>query len=483
MGKFLQVHKIAVLLAASSMLFYISFAYDLERSDFIKLISLYTGLFFFSWKLYQIKKTDFWFLAGLALVFRLLFIGAIPNLSQDFYRFIWDGRMLAAGWNPYLYLPENLIAAGTAPIFQAEELYNGMGQLSASHYTNYPPLNQLIFALAGLFSKSGILGAVMLMRVVIIAADVGTLFLSKKILEDLGLPGSRAFLYILNPFVIIELTGNLHFEGVMVFFLVLSLYLLHKKKWIGSAVMFSLSVLLKLLPLLFLPLLFGYFTKRRDFFKGVEEDPTYKLEKKSGVPKAVNFDFGFWKLSSYYLIVGGLIVLGFLPFLSMELVSNFSASVGLWFQKFEFNASIYYLVRWIGFQVKGYNIIATAGKVLPVIVILVLLSLSFFKKNNSLERLITSMMLGVSIYFFFSTTIHPWYIATPLVLSIFTKYRFTLVWSFAVIFSYYAYSNEQFKENLWLVGLEYLLVFGVFLYEIYKNRTLSAQQPVLKKTA
>lgn len=78
------------------------------------------------------------------------------------------------------------------------------------------------------------------------------------------------------------------------------------------------------------------------------------------------------------------------------------------------------------------------------------------------------MLLGVSAYFFLSTTVHPWYIATPLILSIFTRYRFAILWSFLVYLSYYAYGNEQFQENLWLVAAEYLLVIGYFIWEFLK---------------
>lgn len=443
MYQFFRNHKIPLLLFFTAGLFYASFSYDLVRDDFIKLTTLYAGLFFLSWKLLQLKKTDFWFLAGAALLFRLIFIGAMPNLSQDFYRFIWDGRMSIEGWNPYLYLPENLMNKGAAPVAQASELYAGMGELSGSNYTNYPPLNQLIFAIAGIFAGKSILGSVIVMRFIIIAADLGTLYFGKKLLENLNLPVNRIFWYILNPFVIIELTGNLHFEGVMLFFLIWSLYLLHRKKWILSALVFAASVSLKLVPLLFLPFLFRYFTA---------ENSQNRLN--------------FWKLCLYYLIVGAVVILSFLPFLSSALISNFSASIGLWFQKFEFNASIYYLLRWIGFQVKGYNIIETAGKVLPVIVILILAGLAVFRKSNSTQRLIITMLLGVSVYFFLSTTVHPWYIATPLLLSVFTRFRFAAIWSFMVIFSYFAYSNAVFRENLWLVALEYIVVIGMFIYEI-----------------
>lgn len=85
------------------------------------------------------------------------------------------------------------------------------------------------------------------------------------------------------------------------------------------------------------------------------------------------------------------------------------------------------------------------------------------------------MLLGVSAYFFLSTTIHPWYIATPLMLSVFTRYRFALIWSFVVFFSYYAYGSNGFQENLWIVGLEYLLVFGALSYEIFGNKPIEPQ--------
>jgi len=435
-------------MAVAVVLFYLSFAYDLDRTDFIKLFGLYTGAFFLTWKIVKIEKSQFWLLAALALVFRLIFIFAIPNLSQDFYRFIWDGRMITAGWNPYLYLPENLIASGTAPIAQASELFKGMGALNASHYTNYPPLNQLIFALAGILSGKSILGAVVVLRSIIILADLGTLYFGRKLLKKLKLPEHQIFWFILNPFVIIELTGNLHFEGVMIFLLILSLYFLIEKKWILSAVFIALSISLKFLPLIFLPLLFKFFSKKNE---------------------AYILNFG--KLILYYLIVGVIVILSFLPFLSSELISNFMDSIGLWFQKFEFNASIYYVVRWIGFQVKGYNIIATAGKVLPVIVILIIGALALFRKNNSVEKLIGSMLIVVSVYFFFSTTVHPWYVAMPLILAVFTRYKFALIWSFMVILSYTAYANETYQENLWLVGLEYIVVIGMFMYEIFGSKT------------
>ena len=120
-------------------------------------------------------------------------------------------------------------------------------------------------------------------------------------------------------------------------------------------------------------------------------------------------------------------------------------------------------------KVKGYNIIETAGKVLPVIIILILSLLAFFRRKHSTQGLITTMLFAMTVYFFLSTTVHPWYLITPLFLSLFTRYRYMLVWSFLVILSYYTYSNPEFNENLWLVGVEYIIVIGYFGWELFRK--------------
>ncbi|TDN95664.1 hypothetical protein DET49_101263 [Salegentibacter sp. 24] len=454
MKDFFKYHKFSILLILSGGVLYWSFAYGLDRDDFVKLISLYTGVFFISFKLIQLEKNNFWFLAGAALLFRLIFIAAVPNLSQDFYRFIWDGKLILEGINPYISVPREF----PTPLGDTQEkLIQGMGNLSAGNFTSYPPANQLIFAIAVLMGGKSILGAVIAMRFFIIFADLGILYFGRKLLLKLNLPSHQIFWFILNPFILIELTGNLHFEGVMLFFLVWAFYLLQQTKWIWSAVLMGVSISVKLLPLLFVPLLWNYFSSKKKSKNAVVENQVQGNRK-----------LNFKMFSIYCLIVGITVSVSFLPFISSTVISNFLASIALWFQKFEFNASIYYVIRWIGFQLKGYNIIATAGKILPVIVILIFAGLSFFRNHNSTKKLLTTMLWGVSIYFFLATTVHPWYIATPLLLSVFTKFRFALVWSLLVMLSYSAYANAEFQENYWLIAVEYIVVISLFLIEIFQ---------------
>ena len=455
--QFWKLYKVPLLLTFVSLFLYWLFAYQLIRTEYTKLIVLYSLLWLVFIVLLKYAKQNFKFLTAIAFLSRAIFILAIPSLSQDFYRFIWDGRLILEGINPYLYTPESFIQSGKLPIAEATALYEGMGQLNGSHFSNYPPINQLCFAIAGLFSGHSILGSAIVFRLLIIAADFGTFFFGKRLLKALNIPVKNIFWYLLNPFIIIELTGNLHFEGVMIFFLVWSLYLLHTGKWKWAAVVFALSISVKLIPLLFLPLLFKYFKKSRttsspsshsfqstsllsdqnnnEILKQVQND------NKTNITPLSRMHVDIKKLIAFYSIVGITTALLFIPFFSTEFVSNYAATVGLWFQNFEFNASIYYLAREIGYWFRGYNEIAVIGKILPLLVFGFVMVLAFVKRKVDTKQLITHMLLAFTCYLFLSTTVHPWYLATLLFLSCFTNYKFALVWSFVIILSYLAYIN------------------------------------------
>ena len=180
---FFKNFKTPIIFAICSILIYYSFAYNLERTEYVKLISLYLILFFFFFKIIRLKLESTKILTWFSFGFRVIFLFAIPNLSQDFYRFIWDGRMILEGFNPYLNTPEFFISRMDFPVNQAQILYDGMGILNGSHFTNYPPLKQLCFVIVNVFSKQSVLGSILGLRLLIIAADFGTLFFGKKLLK------------------------------------------------------------------------------------------------------------------------------------------------------------------------------------------------------------------------------------------------------------------------------------------------------------
>lgn len=433
-------NKLLIFSVLICSLLYVLIGYNLNRNNFPYLFMLFSALFLFYFYFISLNQkssnSNFFFKTG--IFFRLLFLFSIPNLSQDFYRFIWDGRMLINGLSPYLYLPDEVIKNKLINIPQDVLLHNGMGSLSSGHYTNYPPVNQLCFALAAFGSGKSIFGSVFILRILIIVFDLGIYKYGRKLLHSLKIPENNIFFYFLNPLVIIELTGNLHFEGAMIFFLVLALYQLQIGKYLWAAVLITLSVSMKLIPLMLLPLFIKYL----------------------GIKKAIIF----------FTIIGVLSITLFLPFFSITFFNNYMATIALWFINFEFNASIYYLIRSFGYNLVGYNIIHITGHIIPVILIFLIFFISFKKQDNSLKNLLTNMLIVLSIYFFLSTTIHPWYIISLVILSVFTNWKFPLVWSFTIILSYFAYSDPIFKENNLILILEYVIVYGCLIVELLTKK-------------
>ena len=433
---YLKLHKVSLLLALLSVVFYYTFAYHLERTDFPKLVSLFAALFFLCYKLIQFEKWNVSFLFSIGLLSRLIFLFTEPNLSQDFYRFIWDGELVRNFMNPYIAVPNTLISQSDLVISNAEQLHQGMGGLSARHYSNYPPFNQLLFALATFLGGKSIFGSVIGLRSIIILADVGIFYFGRKLLKKLNRSPHLIFWYFLNPLILIELTGNLHFEGVMLFFFVWSIYLLAINKWQWAGVVLACSISIKLVPLLFLPLFLKHFS--------------------------------FKKSIIFYTIIGITSLLLFAPFYSSEFIANYSKTIGLWFSNFEFNASVWNLVKYIGiqFDAKPWELIKTYGKITPILTITMVLLFTFFRRNQDLRILLSSMLWILTLYYFLSATVHPWYIIFLVLLSIFTNLRYALAWSLVVILSYFAYSQTDFNENVYLITIEYMVVLGCIIYEL-----------------
>lgn len=370
---------------------------------------------------------------GLGL--RLALLIAVPNLSDDFYRFIWDGRLIGAGINPFAELPvfyhEN---PALAPAGITRSLLENLN--SPEYFTIYPPVMQLVFWISTAFSDQELV-SIIIMRLVILLAETGTMWLMIKILKLTRQNESTLAWYAFNPLVILELTGNLHFEGLMIFFLMLMIYSFQKQKLNRSAISLGLAVLTKLNPLIFAPMLIR------------------KLNTA--------------KLSKYYLLLAVVALLGFMPLISPDLIDGLSQSIGLYFQKFEFNASIYYLVRYIGFQIKGYNIIATAGKILSIAAFagIMIYSLSNKCKYNHLPQ---NMLWIYLIYLLLATIVHPWYVTPLMALMLFTPYRWPVLWSFSIFFTYINYQSGGYYENLWVVAIEYLTLGIYLLWEILNKK-------------
>jgi alpha-1,6-mannosyltransferase len=426
-------------IAGLSLAGYILLGYSTDRMNFPQLIALFGLLFLGYIYLTRANLKEGFIKQGilLSVLFRLSLVFMIPNLSDDYFRFIWDGRLLAHSINPFVVMPSTFINSPEAAIAGLNyKLFSSMN--SQGYYSIYPPVLQFIFFVSAKCFSSNILGSVILMRVFILSAEIGSIFLLSEILRKMNLPAKNVLFYALNPLVIIELTGNLHFEALMIFFLLLSFFLLLKEQFTLSAIAFSLAICSKLLPLMLLPLL---------------------LKK-----------IGFGKSMRFYFICGITTILLFVPFISRESIGNILSSVGLYFHSFEFNASIFYIVRWAGFEKLGYDVIGKAGTILSLIAMLAIFSIAIFQKGKDLRSLFPAMLFGLTFYFAFATIVHPWYISTLVALSVFTTFRFPLIWSGLITLTYFTYRSIPYSESLLLVAIEYLFLYFFMVYELKESR-------------
>ena len=407
--------------------------YTLERHESVQLVACFGTLFLlYGWIIQNEQNIKFWLIGS--IIIRLSLLVALPNLSDDFYRFIWDGRLWAAGQHPFDALPADFLSQNMSGLDAS--LFEKLN--SKEYFTIYPPVAQFVFWLAVKISPHSIIGSVMVMRSIILLAEVGSIVLMVKLLHRFELPAKSALLFALNPLVILELTGNLHFEAFVIFFLLLCVWLMSLDKIAMPAVSFAFAIGVKLLPVIFLPFLLGVLGWRKAFI--------------------------------FYSIAAISCVILFIPLYDPRVLNGFSQSLHLYFQKFEFNSSIYYLVREYGFWNVGYNTIQTTGWKLGLVSGILILTFSYLqgmsRGKSVVDKLFTGFLFILLIYFSFSTIVHPWYVTTLLAFSVFTQFRFVLLWTALIFLSYVGYSQTGFSENLWITAFEYVSVFGYLGYEL-----------------
>ena len=409
-------------------------SYEIGRSDTFVLLSLYSGIFVLLW--YWIRNYNtLGSILLLGIIARLCFSFHLPELSQDFYRYLWDGQVQQLGMNPYLYTPENLIDIVIFP--DVHLLFDKMGSLSAGNYSNYPPASQYIFRLAAFFSQHHLLDGVVILRSIYFIGELFLFFFGISFLKKLRFDPLNIAWYFLNPLVIIEGIGNLHGESLMCCFMLISLFFIIQKRCFIGGIFMGISVAIKLLPLLIIPVFYKYLDWR--------------------------------KFSLFCLGIGLSSVFFWVSFWEGNMASQYKNTIDLWFTTFEFNGSLYNILRAIGYKLKGYNIIRKLGQVTPFIVIGLVGIFTFIRSNRTAESLIKSILFSLSCYFFISTTVHPWYIINLLFFGILSGYAYPLVWSLTVFWSYSVYGNSGFEVNTTIQFFEYLIVYGVLFYELVRG--------------
>jgi hypothetical protein len=193
----------------------------------------------------------------LGLLMRTAFFGSTPILEDDHYRYLWDGGVVSAGFNPYRYAPRDVLGcqADTLP----EELCR-LGKeaptiLKRINYpwlrTIYPPLSQAAFALAH-HTRPWSLDA---WRSILLVLDILSFYLLFIILRNFHFSLEGLVIYWWNPLLVKEIYNSGHMDLLLVPLLLGCFLLSCRGKVVLASGMLGLAVGAKFWPVLLLPLI------------------------------------------------------------------------------------------------------------------------------------------------------------------------------------------------------------------------------------
>ena len=402
-------------------------------------VTLY-GLLFFLFK--QRESFTLQQLIIVGAVARVVSAFCMPTLSDDVYRFVWDGQLIHSGNNPLLSTPDTFLQQISLVNNTHYTYFLALHKLinHPQYFTCYPPLMQLFFWVGSIGGGFNVTANIIIIKLLIALVDIGCIVVIARLLPYFKLPVSMVILYAFNPSVIVEGSGNAHFEVVQVAFICLSIYMVVTQKFVAGAAVFGVAIITKLIPILLLPLWVRY--------------------------------FGWKKGIAFCLIACAITITSFLPFINAAFLQGFSKSIGLYFQAFEFNASLYYVAREIGFIEKGFNYISVIGPLLMVRFLSIYAIIFFVWRKISTQQLATLGMVLLSVFYALSTTVHPWYIINILPFALLANRVYVVVWAGIAFVSYNAYQHLVFNENIYWLVVEYITIFVA----IISNKLIIAKQ-------
>jgi alpha-1,6-mannosyltransferase len=241
------------LLGFLSIAIYVS---ALELGDLREHTIEFEWLFFSAFALYgvacfislQSEEFDWRVLFGIfamAALMQGVLIFSRPTLSDDMYRYVWDGRVQAHGVSPYRYPPN----APDLAYLQDTNIYPSINRKEV--VTVYPPAAEVAFALLwriwpdnvhwfqAAMAAGGLLAGVLL---------VG-------LLRDLGLSPARALIFLWSPLLIFETAHSAHVDGLILPLLVGAWWAQVRGRDGSVGFLLGVATAMKFYPALLLPIL------------------------------------------------------------------------------------------------------------------------------------------------------------------------------------------------------------------------------------
>jgi hypothetical protein len=350
-----------------------------------------------------------------SLLVQLSFLNLTPIGSDDVYRYMWDGKVQSSGIDPYRYTPNDAAL---------DSLHSSLIPASVNHpdmKSVYFPVTQWLFYAAYSLSQESIWGFKLLLLLAQIATVVALFILLKK----LRIPAKYLLLFALCPLPLLQFGLDAHIDAVGLPLLIFGLALYLDSSKTLAYVLFALSISIKPVALLLLPVLF-----LRE--RGFREKATV-------------------------LLVPSVILAGqFLPYV---FTSNPFEALFTFASHWTFNGVVFETLNLY------YNNNQTSRLLCAALLVVVLLPLYRSKKDVP-----DVLYYSVILLLLFSPVVHPWYVAWLTVLLPFARRWSGIVYSASA--SLTAYTIVQFKlygnweQSALVLALEYIPVIILLVLEL-----------------
>lgn len=216
---------------------------------FLKLVVIQSVIYLaVAWLSLRSKDSRSILILGLvfAALFRLSIIFFPPYLSDDIYRYIWDGRVQAAGINPYRYIPAE------EPLAQLrdDKIYPHINRRETVH-TIYPPVGQAMFLLVTRVSES-----VTWMKAAMVGFEAIAIWAIIQLLSSFGFARQRVLIYAWHPLAVWEFAGSGHADALAIAFIALALLAHRKRAETLTGVLLASATCVKFFPVVLFPALY-----------------------------------------------------------------------------------------------------------------------------------------------------------------------------------------------------------------------------------
>ncbi|MBA4251738.1 MAG: hypothetical protein C0425_03705 [Chlorobiaceae bacterium] len=367
----------------------------------------------------KIENSFVFKLLALAVLMRIILIPIFPAGSDDVFRYIWDGKQIAHGINPYQYTPSD-----SALVSLHSDLLPKMVNFQ-NMKTIYPPVSQLMFLLGYLIGGESYIG----FKIVLFFFEIATLFLLFLILRELKIEIKYILVYALSPLALSQFMIDAHLDALGFPLILLFVYFYLKQKEALSGIVLGISISIKIVSVILVPLLLK----------------------------------NFFKFRYYWLVIIPIFTfaLTYIPFISpsvfpFEALTKFAEH---WY----FNGVVFTIF----YELTINN---QTARIICLILFVGIYTLIFFSKKSFIEK---TYLIFFS-FFILAPTVHPWYLGWFAILLPFHFRWSGVVWTASVSLAFYAiFNSKTFGEwhlpNIFLL-IQYLPVGILFIYEMFFSR-------------